>query len=242
VLRAAEDLMSQMKSLAAVVLKSPPEDLEVKEEKVYLKQDPQIFVSFKDLAYGYKYPNGLSVEGQILGRGSFIMSHITDMDDETGKGKPGPAWTVGAQGIEIEYDPINYTYRLLKAFTVLDAGRVVNPNTAKGLVMGGINMGIGLATREAFEYDGEGKLQNTSLRTYKPMRYGENPEYLVEFLETPQIDAPFGARGLAEHGIIAMPAAFANAMTLASGTDFDYLPITPESVWEAETGGKNDTF
>ncbi|WP_027624941.1 xanthine dehydrogenase family protein molybdopterin-binding subunit [Clostridium lundense] len=242
VLRAAEDLIRQLKSLAATVMKSPPEDLEVAEEKVYLRQDPEIYVSFKDLVRGYKEPNGLAVDGQILGRGSFIMSHITDIDEETGKGKPGPAWTVGAQAVEIEYDPANFTYRFLKAITVIDAGKIINPKTTRGLLMGGINMGFGIATREAFEYDGDARLQTTTLRTYKPMRLGENPEYIIDFIETPQIDAPFGARGLAEHGIIAIPAAFANAISHAAEYEFDKLPITPESIWKAKTGGKYDTL
>ncbi|OAA93998.1 xanthine dehydrogenase family protein molybdopterin-binding subunit [Clostridium coskatii] len=242
VLRAAEDLIKQLKSLAAVVMKCPPEDLEIAEEKVYLRQDPEIYVSFKDLVYGYKYPNGLSVEGQILGRGSYIMNHITDIDKETGKGKPGPAWTVGAQAVEIEYDPTKFTYRLLKAVTVIDAGKVINPKTSRGLIMGGINMGFGLATREAFIYDADGKLETTTLRTYKPMRFGENPEYIIEFVETPQVDAPFGARGFAEHGIIAIPAAFANAISHAANHEFDKLPITPEVIWKAKTGGKYDTL
>ncbi|MBV7272546.1 xanthine dehydrogenase family protein molybdopterin-binding subunit [Clostridium sp. PL3] len=242
VLRAADDLIKQLKSSAADIMKSPPEDLDIAEEKVYLKQDPMIYVSFKDLVRGHKEPNGLAVEGQILGRGSFIMFHITDLDEATGKGKPGPAWTVGAQAVEIEYDPNNFTYRLLKAITVLDAGKILNPKTSRGLIMGGVNMGFGIATREAFEYDFEAKLQNTSLRTYKPMRFGENPEYVVEFIETPQIDAPFGARGLAEHGIIAIPAAFANAISRAAQCEFDKLPITPEEIWKFKTGGKYDTF
>ena len=242
VLRAAEDLIKQLKSLAAVIMKSPPEELEVEEEKVYLKQDPEIYVSFKDLVRGYKRENGLAVEGQILGRGSFIMSHITDIDEATGKGKPGPAWTVGAQAVEIEYDSKNFTYRLLKAITVIDAGKVINPKTSRGLIMGGINMGFGLATREAFAYDDDARLQTTTLRTYKPMRFGENPEYLIEFIETPQIDAPFGARGFAEHGIIAIPAAFANAISHAANHEFDKLPITPEIIWKAKTGGKYDTL
>lgn len=238
VLRAAEDLMKQLKSLAAVVMKSPPEDLEIENEKVYLKQDPEIYVGFKDLVYGYKQPNGLAVEGQILGRGSYIMGHITDLDKDTGKGKPGPAWTVGAQAVEIEYDPNMFTYRLIKAVTVIDAGKVINPKTSRGLIMGGVNMGFGIATREAFEYNNEGELQTTTLRTYKPMRFGENPEYLVEFIETPQINAPFGARGLAEHGIIAIPAAFANAISNAADYEFDNLPVTPEVIWKAKTGGQ----
>ena len=237
VIRAADDLIKQLKSAAADMMKSPPEDLEIAEEKVYLKQDPEIYVSFKDLVKGHKEPNGLAIEGQILGRGSFIMSHITNIDKATGKGKPGPAWTVGAQAVEIEYDPENYTYRLLKAITVIDAGKVINPKTSRGLVMGGINMGFGMATREAFEYDNDARLQTTSLRTYKPMRFGENPEYLIDFIETPQIDAPFGARGFAEHGIIAIPAAFANAISRAADCEFDTLPITPEVIWKAKTGG-----
>lgn len=242
VLRAAEDLIRQLKSLAATVMKSPPEDLEVAEEKVYLRQDPEIYVSFKDLARGHKAPNGLAIDGQIIARGSFIMNHITDIDRETGKGKPGPAWTVGAQAVEIEYDPNKFTYRLLKAITVLDAGKVINPKTSKGLIMGGMNMGLGIATREAFTYDRNARLQTTTLRTYKLMRFGENPEYVVDFVETPQIDAPFGARGFAEHGIIAIPAAFANAISHAAGHEFDKLPITPEIIWKAKTGGKYDTL
>lgn len=241
-IRAAEDLIKQLKSAAADMMKTPPEDLDIEEEKVYLKQDPEIYVSFKDLVRGHKEPNGLAIEGQILGRGSFIMSHITDIDETTGKGKPGPAWTVGAQAVEIEYNPETFTYRLLKAITVIDAGKVINPKTSRGLVMGGINMGFGIATREAFEYDDDARLQTTTLRTYKPMRFGENPEYIIDFIETPQIDAPFGARGFAEHGIIAIPAAFANAISRAADCEFDKLPITPEVIWKAKTGGKYDTF
>ncbi|AQR93704.1 xanthine dehydrogenase family protein molybdopterin-binding subunit [Clostridium saccharoperbutylacetonicum] len=242
VIRAAEDIIRQLKSLAATIMKSPPEDLEVENEKVYLKQNPEIYVSFKDLVRGHQEANGLAVEGQILGRGSYIMSHITGLDKESGKGKPGPAWTVGVQGVEIEYDPKTYTYRLIKAITVIDAGKLINPKTSRGLVIGGINMGFGLATREAFIYDSNAILQNTTFRTYKPMRFGENPEYIIDFIETPQIDAPFGARGFAEHGIIAIPAAFANAISIAAEHEFNSLPITPEVIWKAKTGGKYDTL
>lgn len=240
VLAAAADVMNQLKGLAGIAMKSPPDDLEIENERVYLKQDPEIYISFKDLARGHKEPNGLAIEGQILGRGSFVMNHITDIDEATGKGKPGPAWTVGAQAVEIEYNPENYSYRLIKAITVIDAGKVINPKTTKGLIMGGMNMGFGLATREAFAYDDDGLLQTTTLRTYKPMRFGENPEYVVDFIETPQIDAPFGARGLAEHGIIAIAPAFANAISRAAEYEFDNLPITPEVIWKAKTGGKYD--
>lgn len=242
VLRAAEDLIGQLKTVASTALKYPPDDFDVANERVFLKQDPDTYLAFKDLIKGYKEPQGLAVQGQILGRGNFIMSNLTNLNEETGKGKAGPAWTVGAQAVEIEYDPKMFTYRLLKAITVVDAGKVINPKTSRGLIMGGINMGFGVATREAFTYDEEGRLQSTTLRNYKVMRYGENPEYIVEFVETPQADAPFGARGFAEHGIIAIPGAFANAISRATDHEFDKLPITPEEIWKAKTGGKYDTL
>lgn len=240
VIDAAEDLMRQLRELGAIVLKCTPKDLEVENERVYLRDDPEIYVSFKDLVYGYEYPGGTSIGGQIIGRGSYIMKHLTKLDKETGKGKAGVSWTVGAQAVEIEYDPKKYTYRLLKAATVIDVGKVINPKTARGLIMGGMSMGLGLATREEFLYNDAGILENTSLRTYKPIHYGQNPKYIVEFIETPQIDAPFGARGMGEHGILGISAAFANAISLATQSNFDKLPISPELIWKTKTGGKYD--
>ncbi len=238
ILKAADDLIRQLKSLAGTILKCPPEDLSINEEKVYVTDRSDLFVNFKQLCHGYKYQDGSAVEGQIIGRGSFIMRHLTSLDQETGKGKAGPGWTVGAQAVEILYDPHLYTYRLIRGLTVIDAGKVINPKTAHGVITGGMCMGFGLATREEFLYNNEGKLQDTSLRTYKLIRYGEQPKYEVEFVEEPQIDAPFGIRGIGEHGIIGIPAAFVNALSLATDFDFNYIPITPERIWQEKTGGK----
>lgn len=237
VLNAADDLVRQLKDLGAMALKCSPKDLEVKGEKVYLKADPDTFLSFKELAHGYKYTEGSSIYGQIIGRGKYIMKHLTELEKETGKGKVGNVWTVGAQAVEVEYDPQRHTYRLLNAATVIDVGKLLNPKTARGVVTGGMSMGLGLATREEFSYNDAGVLEDTSLRTYKLIRYGENPQYSVEFVETPQVDGPLGARGLSEHGILGIPAAVANALGAAAQCDFDRIPITPQLIWEVKTGG-----
>ena len=231
VLRAAEDIIRQLKSLAAVVLRCPPEHLAVADEMVYLKSDPTQFLKFKDLVHGYKYQNGNAVEGQILGRGSFIMSGLTPMNQENGIGMAGPYWTVGAQAVEVEFDKREYTYRLVKAATVMDAGRVLNPAMADAVVKGGMCMGLGLGSRECYHYDLDGRVLDTSLRTYKVMHFGETPEYLVGFVETPQLESPYAARGIAEHGIIGIPAALGNALSLAAGAELDELPLVPETIW-----------
>ncbi|WP_218197375.1 hypothetical protein, partial [Pseudomonas sp. 2995-1] len=69
------------------------------------------------------------------------------------------------------------------------------------------------------------------LRTYRPVHYGEQPEYVVEFVETPHIDAPFGARGAGEQGLLGMPAALANSLSLAANVELHHLPLIPVSIW-----------
>ena len=237
VIRAAEDMIRQLKGLGAVVLRCPPEDLDVAEERVFMRQDPSFYIAFKDLVHGYKFPNGESIEGQILGRGSYIMNNLTMLNKDSGAGTAGPSWAVGAQAVEVELDTKDFTYRLIHAVTVIDAGKVLNPKTARGLVTGGMCMGLGLGSRESFDYDESGEVLTTSLRTYKVLHIGEEPKYIVDFIETPQINAPYGARGIAEHGVIGMPAALANALSAAAQVDLDQLPLTPEYIWKTKTGG-----
>lgn len=100
-------------------------------------------------------------------------------------------------------------------------------------------MGLSFASREEFRRDRAGVLMNNQFRSYKMMRYGENPEYFVDFVETPRTDSPFGQRGLGEQGIIGMPAALANALSIASGVPLNQLPLTPESIWKTKGGGMN---
>jgi CO/xanthine dehydrogenase Mo-binding subunit len=102
--------------------------------------------------------------------------------------------------------------------------------------MGAMGMGLGLGSREYFIYDRDQQLQNTSLRTYKVMKIGEQPDYLVDWAETPHLGSPFGARGLAEHGIIAVHAALVNALSKAAQVEFDELPVLPETIWQKKGG------
>lgn len=159
------------------------------------------------------------------------MRNLTVMDPETGKGNPGPEWTVGAQAVEVEWNTRDYTYKIVKAATVIDAGRVINPELARGQITGAMSIGLSLASREAFLFDDQGAIINPQFRTYKLIRYGEQPAYFVEFVETPHLEAPYGLRGIGEHGLIGMPAALANSLAAAAGIELNHLPLTPETIW-----------
>ncbi|WP_398573480.1 molybdopterin cofactor-binding domain-containing protein, partial [Staphylococcus epidermidis] len=78
----------------------------------------------------------------------------------------------------------------------------MNPATAAQQMRGGMYLGLSFASSESFIFDGNGIVQNPQLRTYQMLRFGEEPdEYLVDFIETPSPDGPFGARGIGEYGV-----------------------------------------
>lgn len=232
VLEAAEDVISQIKGVAACVLRTSTEDLEVAFGKVFLKDDPKVGLELKEVVYGYKYPNGNAIGGQIIGYGNYILRRMTHLDRETGAGQPGPEWTVAAHGVEVEYDKRDFTYKLVQAVTVVDIGVVLNYKAALGQVMGAMSMGLAYAGRETFIFDELGRVTNPQLRTYRPIHYGENPHYVVDFIINPAVNAPYGSRGVGEHGLLGMPAALANALTIAAGVELNELPLTPELIWK----------
>ncbi|TCP29492.1 xanthine dehydrogenase molybdenum binding subunit apoprotein [Scopulibacillus darangshiensis] len=238
VLRAAEDAIGQLFWVASQVLRAPPDDLEIGGGYVYIKSEPRKRVTIQEIAYGYVYPNGNGIGGQVIGRGVYTLVGMTYLDPDTGKGDPGPDWTVGAQAVEVEFNARDFTYKLLRAATVVDAGTIINPKLAEGQVMGAMNMGLSYASREGFIFDKYGRVLNNQFRTYKLLRYGENPEYKVGFVHTPSRETAYGLRGIGEHGVIGMPAALASSLSRACGVPLNFLPLLPEKIWRATMGGK----
>jgi len=239
---AIDDAKAQLRHVAAQPLRCPEEDLAVSGGRVFVRDDPERFLTLEALALGYVYPGGNSIGGPVIGRGSYVARGLSDLDPESGSGRPALEWTLGSEGVEVELDKATGRFTFLRSACCMDVGRVVNPALARGQIVGAMAMGIGFSTRESFVFGPEQNVLNSSLRDYKLLRFGEEPEYLVDFVETPQGDGPYGARGLGEQGIIGMPGAIAAALSRAAGTTFVKLPITPEVVWramrEAEGGGQ----
>jgi CO/xanthine dehydrogenase Mo-binding subunit len=58
----------------------------------------------------------------------------------------------------------------------------------------------------------------------------------VDFVETPHLEGPYGARGIGEHGVIGMPAALANSLSRAAEIPLNQLPLIPELIWKTKEG------
>jgi len=238
---ACEDAMEQLKETASQVLRCPVEDLTVADEKVYITDEPEISLDVKDLCLGYVYENGNAIGGQVIGRGNYIARRLSNMDPDTGEGRPDLEWTLGAEAVEIELDLNDYSYEVTKAASTMDVGNVINPDLARGQVSGAMAMGLSFARNEGFVFNSLEQVENNVLRDYKILRYGEHPEYFVDFVETPQGDGPFGARGLGEQGVIGMPGALSNAVSRAAGVEINELPLIPELIYKNVKNKEGDS-
>lgn len=237
VVEAADDALCQLRETASKYFTCPPGDIEVMDGKVYPRETPNNYIAFKDIVHGFKTPDGSNIGEPVIGRGRFMFKGLTELNPQTGQGKPGPSWTPGAQVVEIEADLTTFTYRLLTASTVMDVGRAINPEGMRAVIAGGMAMGLSLASREAVRYDALGVPEAPNLRSYKLLHLGQEPDYRVGFVETPESDTPYGVRSYSEHGIIGMPAALANALSAAFGRDLTTLPLTPEALWRSPKEG-----
>lgn len=230
---AAADALRQLKEAAAEVLGVPVENLQVHDGKVYPQGQPEQTIPYAVLATGYRRPDGSAVNPPIVGRGTFVPQGLTFPDPETGQGNLAASWTFGCQGAEVEVDLDTGQIHVLRLISAQDAGRILNPDAARGQVEGAMIQALGAALTEKLRFGPDGRIQNWSLTDYRIPTSADAPQMEVIFIETEDATGPYGARGLGEHGIVAIPAAIANALADALGVDFFEIPITPQMVIEA---------
>ncbi|MFE4079178.1 6-hydroxypseudooxynicotine dehydrogenase complex subunit gamma [Paenarthrobacter sp. YIM B13468] len=140
----------------------------------------------------------------------------------------------GVTLVQIEVDPDTGGHKLLRFFTSTEAGRVINPLTTRGQIVGAAVQGIGGALYEEFLYEEDGQPITTSFMDYLLPGALEMPNvdyFVTEHAKSP--DNSFGAKGLGEIGLIAAGAAVAAAIddAIADGTHTDRLPVTPEQIF-----------
>ncbi|PNV81869.1 MAG: xanthine dehydrogenase, partial [Fervidicoccus sp.] len=245
-LEAAEDAKKQILDVASKVLKVKPDELEIADGKVFVKGEPWVSVPLSEVVMGYTFANGQVYGGPIIGRGKHFptLSYLDPdtgqalpMNAETGHPEPGHVtvfYTFGSTAVEVELDLLTGEIKVLKATQVYDLGRVINPLTATGQAIGGLVMGMSRALFEEIIFDDTGGVANPNFSFYYIARAKDVPDDIrVKFLETPQANAPLGARGFSENVMIAVIPAIANAIQRATGVEITELPITNERVWKA---------
>jgi isoquinoline 1-oxidoreductase len=113
--------------------------------------------------------------------------------------------------------------RVTRLATAYECGAVVNPDTVRNQVEGGMVMALGGALFEQLSLDCHG-LAEPSLARYRVPRFSDVPDLDVVLLDRPDIP-PAGA---GETPLVATAPAIANAIFAASGRRLRSLPLLPD--------------
>jgi len=238
---AAEDALAQIQGAAAEIFDLPPEQIELRDARVYPRGREDLAIPYARIVTGYTMPDGAAVNPPVVGRGTFVPRGLTFPDPLTGQGNVAASWTFGCQGAEVEVDLNTGQVTVLRLVSAQDPGRVVNPDAARGQVEGAMVMALGAALMERVAFRPDGSIANQSFVDYRIATSADVPRMQVIFIETEDATGPFGARGLGEHGIVAVPPAIGNALADALGIEFTEIPMTAEKVYLAiqdQQGGR----
>jgi CO/xanthine dehydrogenase Mo-binding subunit len=216
--RAAADLREQAVEIAARVWGLPRASLQVRDGGVWHETDR---LTYADLIRRHFGMTG----GELMGRGEVRPQR------GTGSFAEGPVfWEVCVGAAEVEIEPETGRIRVRRLASIADVGKAINPQLVEAQDEGACLQGLGNALFEEMLFE-DGVLANGSLLEYRVPTIDDLPDefhsILVENADGP---GPYGAKGVGEGALAAMPAAVVTALADA-GLEMHELPLTPERVW-----------
>jgi putative selenate reductase molybdopterin-binding subunit len=222
VVKAAEETARQIRRVAARML-SRREGPEVTPDEVELHDRHAWAPDGRSVTLAEIALNSLHHEDQhqIMGVGSYVSPEA-----------PPP---FAAQIAEVTVDTQTGQVTPDRLVTVVDSGRIVNPQTASGQVEGGMAQALGYVLCEEMLHDGRGNPLQKTLTDYHILAANEMPRMDVAFVETFEPSHPFGVKSVAEIPVDGIAPAVVNAIADATGVWVKEIPATPERVWRVLT-------
>jgi CO/xanthine dehydrogenase Mo-binding subunit len=162
---------------------------------------------------------------------SYRLPRSLKWDDETFRGQPFVDQAYGAAVVEVDVDPMTLDVRLRAVWMSVDGGHIIDRAAATQSMERSIFQAVGWAASEQIVYSG-GVIRAGDYERYGPDARAQNPRLDIEFLQVDPKDPP---RGIGELAFSCVPAAYAAAVSQATGNYLDRLPVTP-SVLDAYLG------
>lgn len=157
----------------------------------------------------------------------------TVMPDATKYGNASAAYPFAAHVAEVEVDCDTGQVSVVGYWAAHDSGTVLNPQTARGQVLGGIAQGLGWVLMEDVVMR-DGVVRNPNFLDYRIPGAGDMPPHVeVEFVDAYEPNGPRGAKSVGEVALNPVIGAIANAIYNATGLRCKDLPISPERMWRA---------
>jgi carbon-monoxide dehydrogenase large subunit len=183
-------------------------------------------------------------EDKVSGPGgkSFPLAELAGLSAEGAFHNKRHTYSYGAHAAHVAVDAKLGQVRIIDYVAVVDCGRIINPLTLRGQVIGSLVQGLGGAFLEHLQYDEQGQFLTGSLADYLLPTASDFPNLRAVMLEQhPSPINPLGAKGAGEGGIIAAGGVMANAVANALGSfgvEPRQLPLTPSYIWELVQAGQ----
>ena len=141
---------------------------------------------------------------------------------------PKAIFSFSAAFAEVRVDPDLGLIRVTRFVGAYDAGRIINPKTARSQAIGGAIWGVGQALLEQSETDPVmGRFLNRNFSGYLVPTNADIPQLDILFVgEFDDEASPIGAKGMGELTAVPVAPAIANAVYHATGRRIRELPIT----------------
>src|SRR5439155_521602 len=216
VLEACRDAISQLRNMAADVLKTNPESLALERGGIAFQERHWRWQDVLGEFFGLP---DCSIIGRAYLRKAGDLAMLPLF------------WEIGCTGVEVAVDTETGKIHLDRLVTVGDVGLAIHPAMAEGQDLGAATMGLGLGLSEELVYEGQ-QLVNGNLLDYRVPRFSDVPPQVDLLLAQNQDGTgPYGAKGGGEGSLNPVPACLANALYSATGARVRRLPLTPERVW-----------
>ncbi|HEV2301259.1 MAG TPA: xanthine dehydrogenase family protein molybdopterin-binding subunit [Stellaceae bacterium] len=172
----------------------------------------------------------------VLAPGKLLaLGELAPLEAEARFDNDKHTYTYGAHAAHVAVDPATGHVAVLDYVAVEDVGRIINPLTLKGQVIGGIVQGLGGTFLEELVYDEEGQLLSGSLADYLLPSASDFPAIRTVLLEHARApNNPLGAKGAGEGGVVPVAGVIANAVAAALrplGVEPNELPLSPPRLW-----------
>lgn len=234
---AALDAREQIQNIASYMLDALPEELELRDGEVLVKERPE-----RKVWLGKVIRKALIDDTPVVGRGSYMPK--VDQRREwvsNPKGQHAGTFSFGAVVAEVEVDTETGQVRVVNVTGAHDCGFAINPMSVEGQLEGSVaSGGVGATLLEEHRWDG-GQMLNANMLEYKVPLSVDMPQIKPIIVETVDPEGPYGAKEAGLWGSMNMFQAIGNAVYDAVGVWIKEFPITPDKVLEALEGKDRDS-
>jgi len=212
VIAAAENAKRELFQMAAQKLKVPLEELDTRDGRVYIKENPEKSISWSRVVDLQRTCMGFGRFETDFSMPNFMMIFTeVEVDTETGK------------------------IELVQVVPATDVGQIIDPRSIEGQIYGSLGAaGIDIALFEESILDKvTGHMLSVNMIDYKWRTFLELPEFKNVILESRFPSHRFKALGIGEITTAPGPAAVLMAVSNAIGKRISCYPLTPDRILQA---------